>query len=322
MKMHHKKGLVSCVTPVYNGEKYLARMLDSILNQTYPFVEMILVDDGSTDCTMEIAESYRERFEEKQYSYQIVRTEHKNASAAINRGLPWVTGEYLIWPDSDDILESDSIKKRVEFLIEHPNYHSVRSLMYYFANDGSKANAAEKIGDLYEEHLFFDIMEHKTFVCCGCYMLRTEMFFSIYPERKIPEYPVGQNFQMLLPYMYRYKCYTIPEPLYGVRVRPDSHSRRPKTQEETEQQFKDFEDLIDEIRKICGIQNIRERIRILYWKMRRRQILAHRYGKKVMAIQAKIIIFLCGRSQKQQALLRWLKKLLGRETKYVESCRK
>ena len=89
--MHHKKGLVSCVTPVYNGEKYLARMLDSILNQTYPFVEMILVDDGSTDCTMEIAESYRERFEEKQYSYQIVRTEHKNASAAINRGLPWVT---------------------------------------------------------------------------------------------------------------------------------------------------------------------------------------------------------------------------------------
>ena len=99
-------------------------------------------------------------------------------------------------------------------------------------------------------------------------------------------------------------------------------SRRPKTQEETEQQFKDFEDLIDEIRKICGIQNIRERIRILYWKMRRRQILAHRYGKKVMAIQAKIIIFLCGRSQKQQALLRWLKKLLGRETKYVESCRK
>lgn len=318
MKMDHKRGLVSCVTPVYNGEKYLAQMLDSVFNQTYPLVEMILVDDGSTDRTLEIAESYRERFAEKQYTYRIVQTEHKNASAAINRGLFWVTGEYLIWPDSDDILEPDSIKKRVEFLMEHPDYPGVRSVMYYFANDGSKANASEKIGDLKKEHLFFDIMEHETFVCCGCYMLRTKEFFCIYPERKIPEYPVGQNFQMLLPYMYRYKCYTIPEPLYGVRVRPDSHSRMPKTQKETEQQFKDFEDLIDEIRKICGIRNYRERIRILYWKMRRRQILAYRYKKKIEAMKARIIIFLCGKSRKQQALLRLLKRLMRRESKTCE----
>ena len=49
-------GLVSVVTPVYNGEEYLPRMLDSILGQTYPKMEMILVDDGSTDRTIEAAE--------------------------------------------------------------------------------------------------------------------------------------------------------------------------------------------------------------------------------------------------------------------------
>ena len=53
---------VSIVTPVFNGEDSLASMLDSVLNQTYPHIEMILVDDGSGDQTAVIAKSYRESF--------------------------------------------------------------------------------------------------------------------------------------------------------------------------------------------------------------------------------------------------------------------
>ena len=75
-------GLVSCVTPVYNGEKYIGAMLDSLLGQTYPYMEVILVDDGSTDGTLKIAESYREKFIERKFGYQVVRAVHKNASAA------------------------------------------------------------------------------------------------------------------------------------------------------------------------------------------------------------------------------------------------
>ena len=197
------EGRVSAVVPVFNGETHLQLMLESVLSQTYPQIEVILVDDGSTDGTVGIAESYRKRFQAKGYGYRIVRALHRNASAAINCGLPYVTGEYLIWPDSDDRLEKDSVEKRVAFLQNHLQYQCVRSLAYYYSMEtGELLPADEKTGDLSREDLFWDILYFRTYVCCGCYMLRSEYFFNIYPERRIPEYDVGQNFQMLLPFMY------------------------------------------------------------------------------------------------------------------------
>ena len=116
------KERVSIVMPVYNGEQYLLPMLDSVLSQTYKEMEMILVDDGSTDGTVQAAESYQDRFAARGYKYRIVCAKHKCAAAAINEGLPFVTGEYLIWPDADDRLEKDSVEKRVEFLKKHSEY--------------------------------------------------------------------------------------------------------------------------------------------------------------------------------------------------------
>lgn len=130
------KHRVSIVTPVFNGESYLAEFLDSVLAQSYEQVEMILVDDGSADKTVSVAEGYREQFSARGYEYRIIQAGHRNASAAINQGLRYVSGEYLIWPDGDDILEKDSIKKRVEFLQDHPEYHCVRSLAYYRDHTG------------------------------------------------------------------------------------------------------------------------------------------------------------------------------------------
>lgn len=110
------KGRVSVVTPVYNGEQFLKRFLDSLLSQTYMDMEVILVDDGSSDHTLDIAKSYTDAFCHKGYPFKIIQAKHKNASAAINQGLPYVTGEYLIWPDSDDVLKHESVEKRVRFL--------------------------------------------------------------------------------------------------------------------------------------------------------------------------------------------------------------
>ena len=272
------KDKVSVIIPVFNGERHLERMLDSVLSQTYFWVEVILVDDGSTDHTLRVAEGYREKFEKKGYDYRIVRSKHRNASAAINCGLPYVTGEFLIWPDSDDRLEKESVKKRVKFLKENPRYQCVRSLAYYF-EEGSQRRvpADEKTGDVSKEDIFWDILESRTYVCCGCYMLRAEKFFEIYPERRIPEYDVGQNFQMLLPFMYYYLCPTMTEKLYGVCVRKGSHSRRALTEEEEKKKYQDYEKLIDEIALICHIEDERSGDRIAYWKIKRRYMIAVKY---------------------------------------------
>ena len=296
--------MVSVVTPVYNGERYLPRFLDSVLIQTYAQLEMILVDDGSSDNTLYMARRYRKAFAERGWDYHIVEAEHKNASAAINRGLDFVTGEYLIWPDSDDVLEADSIEKRVEFLEAHPEYQCVRSLPYYIEEEtGMRADCmGERTGDLQKENLFWDVLEAETFVSCGCYMLRTEQFFAIYPKRRIPEYDVGQNFQMLLPFMYRHQCPTIEEELYGVAVREGSHSRTVLTQAQEEKKYRDYEKLVDEIAENCGITDRESRERILCWKARRRYQIALKYGRKKAAANALVWLHRCGGFRVSEAL--------------------
>ena len=150
-----------------------------------------------------------------------------------------MTGEFLIWPDSDDILHPESVEKRVDFLRMSPQYRCVRSLPCYFDEKSRKKLEKwdEERGDLSKEDLFWDILETRTFVCCGCYMLRSDRFFEIYSDRHIPEYDVGQNFQMLLPFLYRHRCPTIQEVLYRVAVRPDSHSRRALSRAEEEKKY-------------------------------------------------------------------------------------
>lgn len=280
-------GLVSVVTPVYNGEGHLSRMLDSVLAQTYDSIQMILADDGSEDGTLALAESYREKFAARGYGYEILRGEHSCAAGAMNLGLPLVRGEYLIWPDSDDVLEPESVAARVEFLREHREAHCVRSLPYYV--DGAAGERTlvrdEAWGDLSREEIFWDVLWSRTFVCCGCYMLESARFFEIYPESRIPVYPVGQNFQMLLPYLYRYPCPTLQRELYGVWKRPGSHSRQTLTREQEEEKYRAYEAMLDEIADLCGMGK-KERAGILEWKLHRRLGLAVRWGDRPQALLA------------------------------------
>lgn len=100
--------LVSIVVPAYNCEDYIAECIQIILEQTYPNLQIILVDDGSMDRTYEICSSFLDE------RITLVRKENGGASSARNVGLEHIDGEYVLFVDSDDYLEKDAVRELVE----------------------------------------------------------------------------------------------------------------------------------------------------------------------------------------------------------------
>lgn len=104
--------LVSILIPVYNSEKWLKECLDSIINQTYKNLEIILVDDGSTDNSLKILKEY----EKNDKRIRIFEEEHKGIVEALNKGLENCNGKYIARMDSDDISLPQRIEKQVEYM--------------------------------------------------------------------------------------------------------------------------------------------------------------------------------------------------------------
>lgn len=96
--------LLSIIIPVYNVENYLAQCLDSVLNQSYSNIEIVLVNDGSTDKSADICESYAK----KDSRIKLIHKENGGLSSARNTGLESISGEYVAFLDSDDWLEPDA----------------------------------------------------------------------------------------------------------------------------------------------------------------------------------------------------------------------
>lgn len=91
---------ISVIIPVYNAEKYIRECLESVINQTYPELEILIIDDGSTDNSYAICKKY----EEQDSRITVLHQENQGASVARNLGLKHVTGQYVGFVDSDDVL--------------------------------------------------------------------------------------------------------------------------------------------------------------------------------------------------------------------------
>lgn len=102
--------MISIIVPVYNSEKYIDRCLDSILNQTYKDLEIVLVNDGSNDQSLKILENYALR----DTRIKVVNQENKGVAAARNTGLDNATGDYILYVDSDDWIENNMVERMVE----------------------------------------------------------------------------------------------------------------------------------------------------------------------------------------------------------------
>jgi len=106
--------LVSIVMPVYNTEKYIEEAIQSVLMQTYKHWELIVIDDGSTDNTRSIIDTFKDE------RMQVISQENAGVSVARNRGLDIANGKYITFVDADDVLPDESLEVRVFFLEQHP----------------------------------------------------------------------------------------------------------------------------------------------------------------------------------------------------------
>ena len=138
MPVKPEEPLVSVVIPAYNAEKTLRRMLDSVLGQTWRCLQVILVDDGSTDGTFAIAS----RAAEEDRRLEVVRQENRGVSAARNAGLANSKGKYIRFMDADDTMPADSIERMVRRAEADGPDLVISGYEQYFGEKGSYHNLA------------------------------------------------------------------------------------------------------------------------------------------------------------------------------------
>jgi glycosyltransferase involved in cell wall biosynthesis len=126
--MDHPK--VSVIMSVYNGEKYLRYAMDSILNQTFADFEFIVIDDGSTDRTGDILQSYHDP------RIRIFSQENRGLTASLNRALGLACGEYVARMDADDISQPERFQKQVAFLDVRSDVSLVGTYLYRIDEKG------------------------------------------------------------------------------------------------------------------------------------------------------------------------------------------
>jgi GT2 family glycosyltransferase len=161
--------LVSVIIPVYNGEKFLAQAINNVIAQNYHPLEIIVVDDGSTDETAQIAAQFKEVI---QYIYQ----ENNGPATARNRGIKLAKGEVIAFLDVDDLWSENKLKIQVNYLINHPDIALVQGLIQQ-----------RKITGFTEENkpIFVNVHEPYNYINIGSAIYRKSVFdhIGLFDER-------------------------------------------------------------------------------------------------------------------------------------------
>lgn len=123
--------VVSVIIPTYNRAHYLQETLESVLAQTYPALEIIVVDDGSTDETPHLLEHYQGRI-------TTIRQPNRGGTAARNTGIQAASGAYLTFLDHDDLIFPNKIDQQIRYLQAHPDLEVVHCRWYYIDGQSSR----------------------------------------------------------------------------------------------------------------------------------------------------------------------------------------
>ena len=226
-------GLFSIIVPCYNSENYLYRLLECFKKQTYKNLEIILVNDGSTDKTLDLMNKFKK---EVDYKVIVKNQENKGLGGAINTGLKLVTGDYFSYINSDDMITEDYVESFIKLFNSNKDVNVIQRNGYLVPEDEVKEVGKKEFNMIndwntnpYEKHLFLNmILEvnyNFTYVA-----IRTKAFDKVVKKRDIYESRDGQNYQILLPMFYNYESYYINRPGIYFVTRSTSLSRNYKNE--------------------------------------------------------------------------------------------
>lgn len=168
------KPLVSVLMPCFNAEKYVETALGSILNQTYKNLEVIAINDCSSDNTVEILK----RIAKKDARVKVFENnENLKLIKTLNRGVTLCSGDYIARMDADDIALPVRIEKEVAFLEQHPNHDIVSSLFYAFNSENPKKKKLHH-SPLYHDELCAYLL-FKSGICHPAVMMRKRIFTEL-----------------------------------------------------------------------------------------------------------------------------------------------
>jgi glycosyltransferase involved in cell wall biosynthesis len=129
---------LSVLLPAFNAEKHLPEAVSSVLAQTHPDFELLVLNDGSTDRTLEIAEEFRVR----DSRIQVITHGNMGMGAALNQGLEFAKSDWIVRLDADDIMLPNRLERQIAFVGRHPRIAVAGSLVYYISENGRTLGAA------------------------------------------------------------------------------------------------------------------------------------------------------------------------------------
>jgi glycosyltransferase involved in cell wall biosynthesis len=211
--------LVSILFPCYNAEKYLRYSLESILNQNYKNLEIICINDGSSDGTLRTLEAYQKK------DSRIVIVDNKSNIGLINslnNGLKFITGNYFARMDADDYSTPDRISIQVNFMESNKEVDLVSTGYNYFTTDGQKseyvAPIARKSNSLMFLSLFSTPLTHAAVLGKTSLITSGQYIYDI-------NYPHAEDYELFSRLAWNgVKIATLEKSLYWVRIHPGSVS--------------------------------------------------------------------------------------------------
>lgn len=230
-------GRVSLVVPCYEVEAYFDVLLQSVLEQAWPDLEVILVNDGANAATTQALRDAVSLLQAKGWTVKLIEQENKGLGGAVDAGLKHVSGEFLMWPDPDDWLLPGSIKRRVQLMRENPDVGLLRSNCRLFIEATQTFDGHFMPTDMVSRRLpelFEDLVFQRFFYGPVCHFVRCSMFWQVHTDRSIwYSKASSQNFQLLVPFVECFPVLQVPEVLACYRIREDSRSRAPGKTHET-----------------------------------------------------------------------------------------